>query len=94
MGFWARLGKVYLYSQISKPITTARRQVMMKRIACTIEEVEMLICINMVGRADVMLTKKMEKGEGSGLGFGDIALIDRGLYIRRGRNAYWWKHGW
>ncbi len=83
-----------MYSQVFKPITTARRQVMMKRIAYTIEEVEMLICINMVDRADVMLTKKMEKGEGYGLGIGDIALIGRGLYKRRGRNAYWCKHGW
>ncbi len=35
---------------------------MMKRIVCTIEGVEMLIRINMVGRAEAMLVKTMETG--------------------------------
>ncbi len=49
-----------LYSQIFKPISTARRQVTVKRIVCTFEEVEMLISINRVGRAEVMFFKTVE----------------------------------
>ncbi len=52
-------GRVRLYSQILKPIITARPQVTVNRIACTIEGVEMLISINMVGRAEVMLIKTL-----------------------------------
>ncbi len=51
----------YLYSQIFKPITTARHQVMMKGIACPIET---RISINMVGRTEVMIIKTMETGRG------------------------------
>ncbi len=72
--FWARLGKGYLHSQIFKPINTARRQVTMKRIACTIKGVEMRICIKMVSRAEVMLIKIMQKGDGSGLVVGVITI--------------------
>ncbi len=52
--------KVYLFSQICKPITTTRLQVTMMRIACTIEAVEMKLCINIIGWADVMLNKTLE----------------------------------
>ncbi len=57
---WAMSGKGYLYSHVFKPITTVCRQVPMRGIACTIEGVEMLISMTMVGRAEVMLIKTME----------------------------------
>ncbi len=58
--------KGYLYSHMIKPITVARHQVRMKRITCAIERMEMLISINMEGRAEVMFLKAMvtERGEG------------------------------
>ncbi len=49
--------KGYLYSHIFKPITVARHQVTMKRITCAIERMEMLISINMEGRAKAMVTE-------------------------------------
>ncbi len=44
-----------------KPITTARRQVTMTGIACTIERVEGGIGIYILDRAGVRLTKTIEK---------------------------------
>ncbi len=52
--------KVYLFSQILKPITTTRLQVTIKRIASTVEAVEMKLCINIIGWADVMLNKTIK----------------------------------
>ncbi len=46
----------------------------MNRIACTIEVVEMLIIINMVGRAEVMLCKTLETWRGVEI----ITLIGKG----------------
>ncbi len=60
--------KVYLFSQILKPITTTRLQVTMKRIACTIEAVEMKLCMGIVGWADIMLNKTLETWRGGGFG--------------------------
>ncbi len=54
------LGKMYLFSQILRSITTARLQVTMKGIACTIEAVEIKLCIDIVGWADFMLNKTLE----------------------------------
>ncbi len=53
-----------LFSQTFKPIITARRQVIMKRIACTIGGVEMLISVNMRGKAEVIFIKTFVTGEG------------------------------
>ncbi len=77
-----------MYSQIFKPVTTARRQVTM-RIVCTIAGVEMLININMVGRTEVMFIKQLRHGDGKGgaLSVGVITLIVWGEYKRRGGNA-------
>ncbi len=50
-------GKGHLFSQIFKPITTARRQVKMKRIASTNEGVKMVTSIDMRGRAEVLFFK-------------------------------------
>ncbi len=51
-----------------KPITVARRQVTMQRIACKIEGMEMLISINMEGRAKVIFMKAMVTERGGGRG--------------------------
>ncbi len=59
-GLWATSGKVYLYSQTFKSITEPCRQMMMKRIVCTLEGVELIVSISMVGRAEVMLVKTVE----------------------------------
>ncbi len=53
-------GKGYLYSHVFKPITTVCRQVTMRGITCTIDEVELVISMTMVGWAEVMLIKTME----------------------------------
>ncbi len=52
-----------------KPITVARRQVTMKRTTCAIEGMEMLISINMEGRAKVIFMKAMvtERGGRAGV---------------------------
>ncbi len=50
-------GKGHLFSQIFKPIATARRHVKMKRIACTSEGVKMVTSIDMRGRAGVLFFK-------------------------------------
>ncbi len=60
-------GQGYLFSHIFKPITTARRQVTMKRIACTIERVGMEMSINIISRIDVRLIKAIETWKGSNL---------------------------
>ncbi len=55
---------------VFKPITTARRQVMMKEIACTIERVEKRASINIVDRAGVRLINTIETWkEGGGFGY-------------------------
>ncbi len=59
---------MYLFSHIFKPLTTARRQVTMKRIACEIERVEMEVRINIVSRAEVMLIKTVEIWRGRRVG--------------------------
>ncbi len=51
---------MYLFLQNFKTITTARRKVTMKRIACTIERREMRISINIEGRDEVRLTKTID----------------------------------
>ncbi len=50
-------GKGHLFSQIFKPISTVRRHVKMKRIACTSEGVKMVTSIDMRGRAGVLFFK-------------------------------------
>ncbi len=57
-----------MYSHMFKAITVARRQVAVKRITFEIERMEMLISINMEGRAEVMFMKAMvtERGDGRG----------------------------
>ncbi len=59
---------MYLVSQIFKPISTARRQMTMKEIACTIERVEVRVSINIVNRAGLRLIKTIETWRGGGLG--------------------------
>ncbi len=49
-----------------KPMTTARRQVTMKGIACTIEWAERRVSINIVDRAGVRLIKTIETWKGEG----------------------------
>ncbi len=56
------MGKGYLPSQIFKQKTTPNCLVTRKRIAWTVEEMEMLISMNMVGRAEVIFIKAMEPG--------------------------------
>ncbi len=57
-----------MYSQIFKPITTALRQVAMKKIACTIERIEMLISINIADRAEAMLIIRIAAWKGGRAG--------------------------
>ncbi len=49
-----------ILTNVGKMITTAHRQVTIKRIACAIEEVKMLFGINMAGMAAVTLIKTIE----------------------------------
>ncbi len=64
---------------VFKPITTARRQVMMKEIACTIVRVERRVSKNIVDRAGVRLIKTIETWkEGEGLGMYD----DRSVSVK------------
>ncbi len=49
--------KGLLFSQIFKPIATARRQMKMKRIACTTEGVKLVASIDIRGRAEVLFFK-------------------------------------
>ncbi len=67
-GSLGNAGTRFLFSQIFKPITTARRQVTMTEIACTIERVACRVSINIVDRAVVRLIKTIDtwKGRGSG----------------------------
>ncbi len=71
---WATSGNGYLYMLLST-ISTARRQVTMKRIVCTIEGAEMLISINMVDRPEVMIIKTMEIWRGGG---GQSIVVGKG----------------
>ncbi len=59
-----RREKLYLYSELFNPITVARRQVTMNRIACACEGIELVINVNMGGRAVVLLIKTMGTGTG------------------------------
>ncbi len=69
-----------MYSHMFKPITVVRRQVTMQRIACEIEGMEMLISINLEGRAKVIFMKAMvtEREGGRGQSVGVIILFGRG----------------
>ncbi len=64
-----KLEKWYVYSHMLKAISVARRQVAVKRITFEIEGMEMLISINMEGRAEVMFLIAMftERGGGGGV---------------------------
>ncbi len=69
-----------MFSQISKPITASCRLVTMERIACTVDRVEMRICISIVGGAEVRHIKTIEiwgGREGWCVRFGVITLIGR-----------------
>ncbi len=57
---------MYLYSELFNPITVARRQVTMSRTACACEGTELVINVNMGGRAAVLLIKTMGTGRGEG----------------------------
>ncbi len=57
-----------IFSHILKSITRARNQVKIKRIACAIEVVEMVIHINMAGRPEVFFMKAIESRRGGGGG--------------------------
>ncbi len=72
-----RWEKFTCFHKFLKLITTTRRRVMTKRIAFTFERVEIRNNINMVGRAKVMLNKKIETGRTGvwGISVGVITLI-------------------
>ncbi len=70
-----------------KPLTVARRQVTMQRIACEIERMEMLNSLNMEGRAEVMFMKAMvteREGMGGGLSVGVRILIGNANKCKQG----------
>ncbi len=71
---YATLRQGFLFSQIFKPITTARRPLMMKGIACSIQRKERRVDINIVDRA-YLNNRNMERGESWVLSFGVVALI-------------------
>ncbi len=80
---WATSGQGYLFSQIVKPITTARRQVTMRQIACTIKKIEMRNGINIVDWAEVRLIEPIKTWRK----FGVITIIiGRGGSTNRGVN--------
>ncbi len=98
-GSLGNVGTRFLFSQIFKPITTARRQVTMKEIACTIERVACRVSINIVDRAGVRLIKTIDtwKGRGSGRRSNSPSYSFNNTFLHRRLTtcrSYWFEKLW